>query len=300
MWQIPHNIIEKADMNELIVYILFQLKESDAVSRRIDTIKQEFDKQGNVVFDFKDGKIYEGFYYPHRVEGFIVGRVWSFRDITKRKQYEDTLFRLNKMFVSLGSDSIENIQMLTQACGEFLDAAISLYARIDAERVMRCANAWRVPVEPGEIECGQGTVCYDLMAAAAKSKMTVVKDLPNTGYYSADQLVSLIGAKTYIGHIVESKGKAVGVLCLLYQRDLAFDDNAKMILEILAKAIGIEEDRKVSDEQLKKKMKDLERFNQFAIDRELRMIELKKQLRECSRLAQSGAEPEQRQDTNES
>jgi hypothetical protein len=50
------------------------------------------------------------------------------------------------------------------------------------------------------------------------------------------------------------------------------------MLEIIGAAICIEEERKNADEKLKAKMFDLERFNRFAIDREMKMIELKRKL----------------------
>jgi hypothetical protein len=63
-----------------------------------------------------------------------------------------------------------------------------------------------------------------------------------------------------------------------------------MVFEIIAKAVGIEEDRRVVGEQLEKRMKELERFNQFAIDRELRMVELKKKMRANARADDQVAE----------
>jgi len=49
---------------------------------------------------------------------------------------------------------------------------------------------------------------------------------------------------------------------------------------------------KKTEQDLHEKMRELERFNRLAVDRELRMIELKKEVNGL--LTQSGQEPEYR------
>ncbi len=278
-WQVPENIIASGDVMQLVEYLKFQLKDSREVVNRLAPVLADFDVHGVEVFALKDGRVLEATYSPHRVEGRTLGRVWSMRDITKRKQYEDTLYNINKLFVSLGPDFLTNIQILTEAGCDLLDGSVSFYVRRDEDGVFRCKAGWKLPMAVEAVVIPENALCAEMIKGVSPSKIRVVKDLPGTPYYALSPILSEVGAKTFFGHAVEIFGKVLGVFCVLYRRNLALEDNSKMVLEIIAKAVGIEEDRRIVGEQLKKRMKELERFNQFAIDRELRMVELKKKMR---------------------
>jgi PAS domain S-box-containing protein len=90
MWRIPKEVIKTRDDSKLLNYVLDQLKEPQAFLSKVQELygssKEDFD-----TLLFKDGRVFERFSRPLTQEKEIVGRVWSFRDITERKRAEMAL-----------------------------------------------------------------------------------------------------------------------------------------------------------------------------------------------------------------
>ena len=89
LWGIPDAIVAGQDGDRALAFALEQLKESDgfAVSQQhpqSKTKSQDF-------LELKNGKIFECYSQAQQLEGKIVGRVWSFRDVTERKRSEATI-----------------------------------------------------------------------------------------------------------------------------------------------------------------------------------------------------------------
>jgi PAS domain S-box-containing protein len=91
MWHIPRSILDTGDDSAAINHVLNQLKEpNEFLSKVLDL----YNKPAEFSFDvlmFKDGRIFERYSQPQMLKDEVVGRVWSFRDVTDRKQAEDAL-----------------------------------------------------------------------------------------------------------------------------------------------------------------------------------------------------------------
>jgi diguanylate cyclase (GGDEF)-like protein/PAS domain S-box-containing protein len=90
MWNISEAIIHKND-RELIKFVLSQLKDSEAFINKVNELYNQPDLISNDILEFKDGRVFERYSQPQKIGNTIVGRLWSFRDITEQKNLEKTL-----------------------------------------------------------------------------------------------------------------------------------------------------------------------------------------------------------------
>jgi PAS domain S-box-containing protein len=94
MWNIPHELLERTDNDwDLINYVLEQLEDPEAFTKRVQEFYQTT-KESLEEIRLKDGRIFERFSYPLIRQDTIIGRVWSFRDISRRKKAEAEQERL--------------------------------------------------------------------------------------------------------------------------------------------------------------------------------------------------------------
>jgi signal transduction histidine kinase/ActR/RegA family two-component response regulator len=74
-----------------------QVKDPDAFTARVNELYLRPDEEDYEVLHFRDGRVYERYSKPHSVDGKVVGRVWSFRDISQRWSLEAQLRHSQKL-----------------------------------------------------------------------------------------------------------------------------------------------------------------------------------------------------------
>jgi light-regulated signal transduction histidine kinase (bacteriophytochrome) len=96
MWGIPEYFAELRDDNQALEFILSQSKDPESFLKKVRELYVQPDAESYDIIEFKDGRIFERYSQPQRIEGKSVGRVWSFRDITERKRAEEEIRKLNE------------------------------------------------------------------------------------------------------------------------------------------------------------------------------------------------------------
>lgn len=85
MWYIPETVIDERDEEVLLAYIEDQLEDRNGFIEKVNWLRNNPDKDAFDVLEFRDGRIFERLTLPQRIGGTIIGRVWSFRDITQQR-----------------------------------------------------------------------------------------------------------------------------------------------------------------------------------------------------------------------
>lgn len=109
MWRLPPEIMAAGDDREAQAFVLSQLREPEAFLRKIQELYANPEAESFDVLAFKDGRVFERFSRPQRVEGQITGRVWSFRDVTDRLRAEAALAQERDLLQALMSNIPDTI-----------------------------------------------------------------------------------------------------------------------------------------------------------------------------------------------
>jgi PAS domain S-box-containing protein len=91
IWGIPAGVSESRDENQAIAFVLSQLEDPAAFVKKVMTVYAQPTAVSHDLLELKDGRRIERDSLPQVVDGSTVGRVWSFRDVTQRKQVEEEI-----------------------------------------------------------------------------------------------------------------------------------------------------------------------------------------------------------------
>jgi len=77
MWRLPKDILASGNDQQMLEFVLDQLKDPGAF---MDKVQQLYDHPETESFDmlqFQDGRVFERYSKPQRIDEEPVGRVWS-------------------------------------------------------------------------------------------------------------------------------------------------------------------------------------------------------------------------------
>jgi predicted ATPase/signal transduction histidine kinase len=119
LFGIPPEIAEQEDRQVWLAYVREQLADPEGFLNRVGAIYGQPECDSFDAIHFKDGRVFERYSRPQRINRRAVGRVWSFRDVTQRER------------------------LLQQA--EFLAETTRLLATLDVEPALQAVAARSVP-----------------------------------------------------------------------------------------------------------------------------------------------------------
>lgn len=247
MWRIPQEILESRDDDQALSFVLDQLKDPEGFLNKVRELYASPEAESHDELEFKDGRVFERYSQPQRIGQTIVGRAWSFRDTTGHKRAEEEI----KRSYEFQKRVMEN-------------ATNAIYA-LDVEGKFTLINQCASQITGYEINEIIGLPFSILFSPQALSKVNEI---------FLQIITQGITVSQFESELIRKDDKAVVI---------TFSAGPLLQEGKIIGMVGTAEDiteRKKMEEEIKKRIKDLEDFYDMAVCRELRMKELKDKMEE--------------------
>ena len=247
LWHIPESLATTRDDARLLQFVLDQLRDAAGFMRKVEELYLNPESSSRDEVAFLDGRIFERYSLPQRIENRVVGRVWSFRDITERRRAETAATAAHERAAILAQLSRELAETATPKA-----AALSIL--MSAKRLLGWDCGWlrlwdeqqghwtglvvfdvmdgecrEIPVDP--ITTPDGSPL--LSKAMNQAQLLLRRDESDgeqelTRFGSGRRSLSLMFAP------MRAAGRLIGMLSIQSYERLAFDASGLSLLQSLA------------------------------------------------------------------
>jgi diguanylate cyclase (GGDEF)-like protein/PAS domain S-box-containing protein len=252
IWRIPQAVITSKDDTVLLQYVLDQLSDPQGFLKKVQELYRSAEESFDTLY-FKDGRIFERLSRPMLQGTEVRGRVWSFRDITARRQAEnlqDAVYR-----IAQAADQAESLDALypsIHAIVQEVMTADNFYIALYDEENDLLSFPYLVDEEDPSAspqKPGKGLTEYVLRSG----KSVLCDEALYEGLIQRGE-IELVGAHSpiWLGVPLNIAGKAIGVMVVQdYKNAQAYTDRERHILEFVSSQVAMAIYRKQAEAQIR-------------------------------------------------
>lgn len=241
MWNIPQKLLNNREDGNILNWVVSQITDPDEFKSKVENLKGNNKITSINLIELKDGRIFERYSIPQIIGDSVVGRVWSFRDITESRL------------------ATEKLQVSENRYRRFINSTPDLVFIKDEEFNFIVVNEQLCKYYNRTKEEILGKGVFDFMEEKyaknchmSDKEALIVNDIVYREEVQGDMVFETVKFP------VEYQKDKVGV--------------GGFIRNIT--------DRKLAEQALQNKMDEMTRFHRMIVGRELVMVELKKEINE--------------------
>lgn len=182
-WHIPSEDLNTRNGTDLLDFVAHQLVDPDPFLQKVRDLYAHSDLSSFDTLRLKDGRLFERHSQPQRLDEKIVGRVWSFRDVTEREraQAEIRLLAFHDALTMLPNRRLLNdrLEQTMAACKRSGQNGAMLFLDLDN-------------FKPLNDSYGHG-VGDMLLVEVARRITSCVRQIDTVARFGGDEFVAILG-----------------------------------------------------------------------------------------------------------
>ncbi len=131
LWRIPEKIAVTKDDSKLLDFVLDQLVDPQAFITKVNYLYSHLEEESFDTVLFKDGRVFDRLSIPQMIDKQVVGRVWSFRDVTQNRKYEKELKIYHEQLTVLVEQRTKSLELEIASRKEMEEKANELYRQLE-------------------------------------------------------------------------------------------------------------------------------------------------------------------------